>query len=532
VTAATAGTGRLIRFILRRDRLRLPVWILAIGFTVLGSVSSFAATYPTQADRQARAAVLDSGIARLFVGPGYGSDRYTFGAMTANELLPSAAIAVALMSVFLLVRHTRTEEESGRAELVRATVVGRHAPLAAALIVVAAAHVVLFAILALGLPAALEGLSPAGSIAFAAALLGVGLVFEGVAALIAQLTVGARSALGISAVVVGVTYLIRAFGDMTDTFLPWLSPFGWATEMRAYVDERWWPLGVSIAATAVLIAATVAINRRRDVGAGIIADRPGAAEAAPRLRTPAALARRLQRASFLAWLIPVFLLGLLYGSIAQDAASFYEDVDALKDYVARVGAAAPIEQFLALSTFIAALVAVGFAIQSALRLRTEESEHRAEPVLATPVGRSPWMWSHLTIALVGSVAMLVASGLGFGLATAIATGDADALPRLVAASLAYTPALWVFVGVVAALFGAIPRFAGLAWAALGAIVFVGFLGPLLQLPDWMFQVSPLEHVPRMPVADFDVLPELVLTAIAAGLLAIGVVTFRRRDLVG
>jgi ABC-2 type transport system permease protein len=528
--STAAGTARLIRFVLRRDRVRLPLWILAIGFTVLGSVSSFAATYPTAADRQARAAVLDSGIARLFVGPGYGSAHYSFGAMTANELLPSAAIAVALMSVFLIVRHTRTEEESGRAELLRATAIGRHAQLAAALLVVAAAHVALFAILALGLPAALEGLSSSGSIAFAAALLGVGLVFEGVAAFVAQLTVGARAALGISAIVVGVTYLVRAVGDMTDTVLPWLSPFGWATEIRAYVDERWWPLALSAAAAALLVAAAVAISRHRDVGAGIVADRAGAAAAAPRLRSPVGLALRLQRASFAAWVVPVFLLGLLYGSIAQDAASFYEDVDALKDYVARVGAAAPVDQFLALSTSITALIAVGFAIQSALRLRTEESEHRAEPVLAARVGRPPWMWSHLGIALAGSAAMLLASGLGFGLATAVSTGDAEALPRLVASSLAYAPALWIFVGVAATLFGAVPRLAGLAWGALGAIAFVGFLGPLLQLPDWVFQLSPLEHVPRMPVADFDVVPELVLTAIAGGLLAIGVLAFRRRDL--
>ena len=128
------GTGKLLRFLLRRDRARLPVWILAIGATILGSVASFATTYPSAADRQARAAVVSSGIARLFVGPGYGSEHYTFGAMTANELLPSAAIAVALMSVFLVVRHTRAEEESGRAELIRATAVGRHASLLAALI--------------------------------------------------------------------------------------------------------------------------------------------------------------------------------------------------------------------------------------------------------------------------------------------------------------------------------------------------------------------------------------------------------------
>jgi ABC-2 type transport system permease protein len=273
-----------------------------------------------------------------------------------------------------------------------------------------------------------------------------------------------------------------------------------------------------------------AINHRRDVGGGIIADRQGAATAARGLRTPADLALRLQRASFIAWAIPLFLFGLVYGSIAQDAGELYEDVDTLKDYVSRVGAADPVEQFLALSTLITAMIAVGFAVQSTLRLKTEESEHRAEPVLAARVSRPRWLWSHLVIALVGSVVVLFLIGLGFGITTAIQTDDPWDVPVLVGASLAYAPALWVFVGSAAALFGAIPRLTGLAWAMLGAIAFIGFLGPLLQLPDWVFQVSPLEHVPRMPVADFDVVPELVLTAIAAALLAIGMFGFRRRDL--
>jgi ABC-2 type transport system permease protein len=531
VTSLT-GSARLIRFTLRRDRVRLPVWVLAIGFTILGSVSSFAATYPTAADRQARAAVLDSGVARLFVGPGYGADRYTFGAMTANEPLPSAAIAVALMSVFLVVRHTRAEEETGRAELIRTTVVGRHAPLAAALTVVGAAHVVLFAILAGGLPGALNGLSTGGSVAFAASLLGVGLVFAGATALVAQLTIGARSALGISAMVVGATYLIRAVGDMGGTVLPWLSPFGWATEIRSYVDERWWPLALSAAATASLVAAAVAINRRRDVGAGIIADRAGAAGAGARLRGPVGLALRLQRASLIAWGVPLLLLGLLYGAIAQDAGALYEDVEALGDYVARVGAADPVDQFLALSTFISALIGVGFAIQSALRARTEESAHRAEPVLAARVGRDRFLWSHLSIALTGSTALLLVIGLGFGVSAAISQSDVSELPRMIGAASAYAPALWVFVGLAAALFGVVPRFAGAVWAVLAGIAFIGFLGPLLQLPDWVFELSPLEHVPRLPVADFDAAPELVLTLIAGALAAVGVIGFRRRDLAG
>lgn len=528
---ALTGTLRLIQFRLRRDRVRLLIWVLGIGLTVLGSVASFGRLYPSAADRQARAQALDSGAAKLFVGPGYGTDNYSFGAMTANELLPATALAVALMSVFLVVRNTRGEEESGRTELVRASAVGRHASTVSALVVVGGANVLLFAILAAGLPASLDGLF-GRSVAFAASILGVGAIFTGVAVLVAQLTVSARSALGIAAVAIGVTYLVRAVGDMGDTLLPWFSPFGWSTEIRAYVDERWWPLALSAVTTALLIAVAVRINGRRDLGGGTIGDRPGATAAAPWLTSPLGLALRLQRTGLIAWSISLFLLGLLYGGVAEGAGTLYEDVDAFQGYLSRIGATDPVGQFLALSAFISALIAGGFAIQSASRLRAEESTQRAEPILASQVGRERWIWSHLAISLGGSLTLLLVIGLGLGITGSISVGNPDELPRLMGASLAYAPALWVFVGLTAALFGVAPRFVGVIWGLLGILAFIGFIGPLLQLPDWVFDLSPLEHVPRLPVDEFSVVPELILTAIAGALLTAALLAFRRRDLTG
>ena len=99
------ATPRLIWFTLRLDRVRIPVWVFGIGLTVLGSVASFKNNYPTAADRQTRAAIVDNAVVKLFTGPGYGLAHYTFGAMTANELLPMTALAVALMNIFLVVRH-------------------------------------------------------------------------------------------------------------------------------------------------------------------------------------------------------------------------------------------------------------------------------------------------------------------------------------------------------------------------------------------------------------------------------------------
>lgn len=126
--------------------------------------------------------------------------------------------------------------------------------------------------------------------------------------------------------------------------------------------------------------------------------------------------------------------------------------------------------------------------------------------------------------------MLLVSGLGVGITRSIGAGDAAELPKLIGASLSYAPALWVFVGLVAALFGVASRIVPAVWGVLGALAFVGFIGPLLQLPDWVFDLSPLEHVSRLPVAKFSVAPELVLTAIAGALAAIGVIAFRQRDL--
>jgi ABC-2 type transport system permease protein len=527
MSATLAGTAQLVRFTLRRDRVRLTVWVLAIAITVLGSVSSFSTTYPTAADRQARADVISgNAAANFFVGPGYGIDDYTFGAMTANELLPLTALVFALMNIFLVVRHTRGEEETGRAELVRSAMVGRLAVPTAVLVELGAANVVLALLLWLGLPASLDGLTGTGSLAFGLACASVGFVFGAVALVAAQVAVGARAALGISSLVLGALYLLPGFGDAAR----WVSPFGWASGLRAYVDERWWPLLLSAALTLILTAVAYRIAAHRDLGAGVIADRPGRARAAAGLRSPLALALRLQRTSLIAWTLSLLALGAVYGSIATDAADLSNDVDALKDYYQRVGTGGAVDQYLSFTLFMCAVIGTGLVIQSATRPRAEESALHAEPVLAAPVSRLRWLGAQVAVSLGGAVLILLAIGLGMGVTYAASAHDAGEVLPLVGAALAYAPAMWVFTGLTALLFGLVPRATAWTWAALGVVAFLAMLGPLLDLPDWVYDLSPFEHVSRLPASDLSVLPLLVLTAIAAVSLAAGAWGFRRRDL--
>jgi ABC-2 type transport system permease protein len=176
-----------------------------------------------------------------------------------------------------------------------------------------------------------------------------------------------------------------------------------------------------------------------------------------------------------------------------------------------------------------ALIGSGFAISSALRLRSEETAGHAEPVLATASSRPRWAGSHLLIALVGSLLLVTAGGLGLGVTYAVVINDPGQIPRLLGAAVAFAPALWVLVGVAVLLFGLFPRATVAAWGALAFCAVVGFLGQLLQLPDWVVKLSPFQHVPAMPADEFSALPVVVLTAIAATLIGAGVVGFRHRD---
>ena len=430
------------------------------------------------------------------------------------------------MSMFVVGRHTRAEEQSGRSELVRSSVVGRHAPTAAALLVAAAVNVLMAAAVALAMIGL--GQPAAGSIALGASLGAVGLVFAGVAGVAMQVNQSTSGAYGATGAVLGLAYLLRAAGDVGNGTLSWLSPIGWGQSMRPFADERWWPLLLLLGATAVLVAATFALLGGRDDGQGFVAPRPGPATASRGLTSPFGFALRLQRVAVAGWAAGLLLAGASIGLTARDAESILGDSQEVQNLLDQAGGGV-VDNYIAISLFSMALIATGFAIQSVLRMRGEETAGRLEPLLATALARPRWAAAQVAVAAAGSVVVVGASGLGAGLADAFGADDAGRLPLLLGSALAFVPAVWVLIGASVALFGLLPRAAPAAWGLLAACYLSGLLGPLLSLPQWVQDLSPYAHVPLLPAADLAVAPLLVLTAVAAALTAVGIAGFRRRD---
>jgi ABC-2 type transport system permease protein len=164
-------------------------------------------------------------------------------------------------------------------------------------------------------------------------------------------------------------------------------------------------------------------------------------------------------------------------------------------------------------------------------MRGEEEQGRTELVLATAVRRQEWYAGHVLIAVVGSGLLVLLTGLSAGLTLGAVEGDVgEGVGRVVPAALAQLPAVWVLAGVTAAFFGISRRLATAAWAVLVACLLLGQLGEVLGLPDVVMKVSPFAHSPQARAEAITVTPLLALTAVAAALLALGMATFRSRDL--
>lgn len=526
-----AGTGALLRLAIRRDRIIATIWILLFVLMAAGSSSASQDLYNTLESRvRAANAVNDTPATLALYGRVF--DPTSLGAVSLIKLGAMGAALVALVAIFTVVRHTRAEEEAGRGELLGATVVGRYAPLTAALLLSTGVSLVLAALTAVSLAG--TGLPASGAWAFGLSWAGAGIAFAAVGALAAQVTEGARTARGLAAAVLAAAYLLRAAGDAagtdTSTWLSWLSPIGWAQQVRPFAGDRWWVLLYLLFFAALVALGAYLLVARRDHGAGLLPQRPGRARASASLSTPLALAMRLQRGGLIGWLVGMVLGGLMMGSIASQVGEFADNPQT-RDMIMKLGGERGlVDAFLSAELGIIALVVSGYGISTAMRLRAEETALRAEPILATRVSRLRFAASHVTVALAGTTLLMLAAGVFAGFAHGAASGQMSEFGRVLAAALVHLPAMWVLTGITVLVFGFAPGLIMAGWGALVVFLLLGQLGPIFELPQWAMDISPFTHTPKLPGGEFTATPLVALTLVAAALIALGLTGFRRRDI--
>jgi ABC-2 type transport system permease protein len=517
----------MLRLYLRRDRISLPLWVLLLSLPLATVyVGSIEKVYPTQAARAEFAAtIMASPAQRALYGQIYNDSLGAVGIWKAGMFHVLIAVAV----ILTVIRHTRADEETGRTELMDSTAVGRYASLSAALMLSFGASIATGAIGAAGLLGI--DIPPGGSLAFGAALAGSGLVFTAVAGVAAQLSPSARVARSVAFAALAAAFTLRAIGDAGSGKMSWLSPLGWSLQVRPYAGDHWWVLLLHLTTAAVLTMVAYRLLAGRDVGAGLVAERAGPGTGSPALGNVFGLAWRLDRGALLLWSVGLCLYGVVMGSVVHGIGDELGDSTVMRDIIARMGGTSALEEaFIAVAFAMMGMVAAAFGVSLTLRLHQEESAQRAETTLAGAVSRTRWLASHLITALAGSAFAMLACGVAGGLVYGMAAGDVGGkLATVIGTAAVQLPAVWLLSAVTVALFGIAPRFTPLAWGVLVGFIALYLIGSLAGFPQWLLDLEPFAHIPRIG-SGFTAVPLLWLLVVDAALIGIGVTAFRRRDL--
>ncbi|AOM82155.1 ABC transporter permease [Salisediminibacterium beveridgei] len=525
-----AKTWRLTRFIARLDRFKIPVWLIAFTFFTLIVPVAFQGLYESQAERDAMAQTMENPAMIAMVGHG-DLENYTVGAMTTHQMLLMTAVVAGLMSILLLARHTRGDEEDGRIELIRSLPTGRLSYLNAALLVITLTSIALALVTGFGLYAlGIDTITLEGSLLYGASLGGTALVFAGVTAVSAQLAETSRGTIGLAIALLLGGYLFRGITDISNEALSILSPLDWATKTEAFSGNHWWPVLLMIGVSVILFIVANLLLSIRDMERGFLPARSGRRHASFLLTSSLGLSWRLQRAGFLYWLLAMFVLGISYGSVMGDMDSFFEGNELYQQMLFSEEGYSMIEQFIPLLIVIMSIMATIPPVMAMNKLRSEEKKDRIEQLLARSVSRFSLMGSHLLLACMNAAIMLYTAMFGFWIAADLSMDEGIALGTLTEAFMAYLPATLVMVGLAAFLTGVFPKWTSFVWAYLFYSFFVLYLGTLLDFPEWTNQLSPFGHIPQAPIEDITAMPLIIASLIAASLMAAGLIGFRKRDI--
>ncbi|MFJ4036541.1 ABC transporter permease [Microbacterium sp. NPDC090007] len=526
---------------LRRDAVQLGLWILAALALAAATVAGVRGQFPTTEDRAGLlAAAIANPVILLLRGLPSGTDEAAFAAFL---IAPFLLLLAALMSTFLAVRHTRAEEESGRADLIAATPAGRSSPFAATVVHGIAADLVLGGLVALTFVGL--GYPVQGSVLLGLATTATGVVFLGVTLLGAQMvrTSRAANAIGVWATLIGLLAcgLGNALGTPSEDLqrmrsapLAWVSPFGWGENVRPFDADDARPLLLSFALAVLCISVAAVLQHSRDLGASLLPAPRGPARAGRLLSGPIGLAWRGGRGAIAGWVVGGLLVGLLstrLSSVIAQVGDTVPSVQALLQTLAARGSLAQgaIEVFFTLAGILAACAGV----QMLVRLRRDEADGLAEPVLAAGGGRARWLGAGVVVSVAAIVGVLGAA-VGGAAAGLLTTDDPDPslLRDAVVSAAGQAEAAAVIAALTALAVVLIPRPAALlGWVIVGAAAIVGLFGPLFGVPDAVVRASPLASV---PVVSGDTVDPRGAIAWAVAVVALGVVAFvgvRRRELV-
>ena len=526
------NTGILVKLAIRRERITSCVWIfLTVGLTALLIIGLNEAMDETS--RMEMLPVIENPAMIAMMGPVIGIDNFTPGAMYTTFMLLFTAIAVVVMNIMIVVRHTRADEEKGRYEVLRSLPIGRIANLNSIIILAIIVNIILAILTGLLMFAVGdESMELNGSMLWGALLGSVGLFFAAVAAVFAQVSSSSKGAMGYSLFVMGFFYLMRAVGDVSMEALSFISPLGLILRAEAYVNNNWMPVFVLIGLSIVIIIIAFRLNITRDIDQGLLPDKRGSRSGGVLLKSPLGFILKLSKTGLIIGFITMFVLAVSYGTIMGDIEGFIESNEFYSQLILWMDGISMPLLFVGMINFMMAMVALIPMILYVTRIRSEEKDVRAELILAASVSKYKYLGGFAIISFCSSIILQMITALGLWVSARGVLEDISEFPldTVIIGNLLYLPALWVIIGLLIFLIGVFPKATGIIWAVYGIIFLLGLFGRMNIFPDWIINISPFAYIAQYPMEEISWFNMALLTIIAVVFTITGFIGFRKRDL--
>jgi len=520
----------LTKFDIKRTWFSSLMWITILLTLTIFVAAIFTNLYGDIESRIGMAETMQNPAMVAMVGPIFDADNYTNGAMYVQMMLVFVIITVAIMNIFLIVRLTRKDEESSRLELVRSLPVGRHSKLCSAIIVCIIVNIILAILTAFGLSILnIESMNIEGSILYATTVCVSGIFWGSIAALFSQLASTSRGAIAYSCIFLGISYFLRGVGDVSYELLSLISPLGLPLRTQIYVNNYWWPVTIIIALTIIVTIVSFYLNSTRDLGAGLIAAKPGKTNASKFLKTPLGLSVKLIKPILIGWGITILLIGIAYGSIFGDIEKFLDGSDMMKQLFLNNNKYTIAEQFMTTLMAISSVIVTIATLLIAVKIRSEEKKGRLEQIYSKKISRKKILFNYIILSLISSILFQTLYAIGLWGTAYTVMEEPLLFTTVLKAALYYLPAIWVMISIAILLIAYLPKYTNFIWGFLGFSFFTVYMGKLVNIPNWILKLVPYNNIPQIPVEDSNIIPLIIMTFIAFTTMIIGINAYNKRD---
>ena len=531
---STSHARRVVAWLwIRLTRRGALLMAVAIAAYVVLEVASYRAAYPNGVSPVQFKLFEDNPMSRMMQGVPHGLD--TPGGFTVWDGGWFMQLIVCVWALLTTTRLLRGEEDAERADLVLAGPVRARYHTASALAVVAGCSVLIGAAAASAL--ALSGQGVEGAVLFGLGLAGVAVTIAGIAAVMCQLVNVHRRAAGFTALALAVAYLLRMFANSTDgrVWARWTSPLAWMDVLTPYGEPDLRAVIPFVLVPLLLVGLAVWLRTRRDLGGALLVTEAGHEPHLRLLGSPFAFAWRSNRGVLAGWAVGLAALAAVEGALVstmmdwlakdQDYQRLFQQLG-YDQALTTLGFVAVMAQMFGMAIVLSVAWRVGAA-------RTEEETGRAEAMLSRPVSRLRWLGGHAVLAALSGLGLLVLTGAAFWLGC-VASGFHDvSWSDAIRAMLNCLPVVVLVGGLTVLTFGLQPRLTVVLPVTLVVIAYLAtFLGPPLRWPSWLLDLSPFTHLAWVPMVPWAATSGIVMTALGLAMCAVGLLAFRRRDVIG